>query len=128
MSLRSIYSFACAGFAAVVAAGSLAGCFSERGATAPPTGAELCTGTQPANVVRIVDFSFQPATLTVARGTTVRFVNCGTQQHTSTSDASAWNSGLLSTHVVFERAFDAAGSFPYHCNPHPSMRATVVVN
>ena len=40
MNTRAIYSFACAAFAALIATGSLAGCFSERVAgTTPPGGA-----------------------------------------------------------------------------------------
>jgi len=129
MNLRAIYSFACAAFAALVTVAGLGGCFSEHVTVAPPTGEELCAGAQPANVVRIIDFGFVPSNVTVARGATVTFVNCSAQsiQHTSTSDAGVWNSGLLARFATFERTFDAAGSFPYHCNPHPFMKGTVVV-
>jgi plastocyanin len=128
MNLRASYSFACAAFAALVAAGGLAGCFSEHVTFTPPTGQELCTGPQPADVVRIVDFGFSPATVTVARGQKVTWVNCSASatQHTSTSDAGAWDSGLLPQYATFVRTFDAAGSFPFHCNPHPFMKGTIV--
>jgi plastocyanin len=128
MSLKSIYSFTCAALAATVAAGSLAGCFSEHVEVTAPTGQELCTGALQPNVVRIIDFAFQPAQLAVTRGATVTFVNCGQIQHTSTSDTGAWDSGLLSTHATFEREFTTAGPFPFRCIPHPSMRGTVTVN
>jgi plastocyanin len=29
--------------------------------------------------------------------------------------------------MVYSRTFGAAGSFPYHCEPHPSMTGTVTV-
>ena len=38
-----------------------------------------------------------------------------------------WNSGLLSRYATFQRTFDAAGAFPYHCTPHPFMHGTVTV-
>ena len=127
MNAKSTYSYACAAFAAAVAVASLAGCFSEHVAITPPTGEELCSGIAPANVVRIQDFAFSPAQVTVAPGGTVIWVNCGTQQHSSTADGGAWDSGLLPRFTTFERRFDTAGNFPFHCTPHPFMQATVVV-
>ncbi|HEX8693459.1 MAG TPA: plastocyanin/azurin family copper-binding protein [Longimicrobium sp.] len=127
MKAHSTYSFACAAFAALVAASSLAGCFSDRGGITATDGEELCTGTQPANVVRISDFQFSPAQVTVASGQEVVWVNCGPSQHSSTSDADVWDSNVLPRFAVFRRTFTQAGSNPYHCEPHPSMRATVVV-
>ncbi|HEU0051922.1 MAG TPA: plastocyanin/azurin family copper-binding protein [Longimicrobium sp.] len=130
MNLKSVYCFAGAAFAALLAAGGLAGCFSERVSITPPTGQELCTGVAPPNVVRIQNFSFSPNVLNVARGTTVTFVNCeaGGIQHTSTSDTGLWNSNLLPQYTTFTRTFDAAGTFPFHCVPHPTMKGTVGVS
>lgn len=129
MSIRSSYSFACAAFAALVAVASTAGCFSERvaGADDEPTAEELCNGTQ-ANVVRIREYAFGPTSLQVSAGTKVYFANCDVDTHTSTSDAGVWDSGSLSPNTVYSRVFDAAGSYPYHCDPHPFMKGTVVVN
>jgi plastocyanin len=129
MSLRTTYSYACAAFAGLVAAAGLAGCFSEHVALTAPTGRGLCTGAQPANVVRIADFSFTPAQVTVAPGGTVTFVNCSAQgtEHSSTADAGAWDSGLLPQYATFDRTFRAAGTFAFHCVPHPFMKGTVVV-
>ena len=129
MNLRASYSFACAAFAALVAAGGLAGCFSEHVSVTAPTGQELCVGAQPADVVRIVDFGFSPAQVTVPKGGKVTWVNCSaaSTQHTSTSDTPKWNSGLLGQYATYEQTFDASGSFPYHCDPHPFMKGTVIV-
>jgi len=129
MNLRATYSFACAAFAALVTAAGLGGCFSEHVTVAPPTGEELCTGAQPAGVVRIVDFSFLPAQVPVARGGKVTWVNCtqGNIQHTSTADGATWDSHLLAKFATFEQTFAVAGSFPYHCTPHGFMKGTVVV-
>lgn len=130
INARSIYGYACAGCAAFTGAvlmASLAGCFSERSVTAPG-GEELCQGTLPANMVRISNFQFSPAQLSVARGATVTFVNCGPSAHTSTADAaSGWDSGLLQRFATFEVTLSQAGSNPYHCEPHPSMKGTITV-
>lgn len=129
MNLRATYSFACATFAALVTAAGLGGCFSEHVTVAPPTGEELCTGSQPAGVVRVVDFSFLPAQVTVAKGGKVTWVNCSQSniQHTSTADGATWDSHLLAKFATFEQTFDQVGSFPYHCTPHGFMKGTVVV-
>lgn len=39
----------------------------------------------------------------------------------------AWTSGLLAPGASFRRTFASAGTFPYHCDPHPGMKASVVV-
>jgi plastocyanin len=129
MSIRATCTLACAGLAALVAAVGLGGCFSDHTALSTPTGKDLCTGAQPAGVVRIVDFAFTPSQVAVARGGTVTFVNCSSSatQHSSTSDGGGWNSNLLPQYATFEQAFPAAGSFPYHCTPHPFMQGTVTV-
>jgi len=127
MNAKTTYSFACAAFAAVVAAGSLAGCFSERVEVTAPTGQELCVGVQPANVVRIQDFAFSPSQVTVSAGQTVTFVNCGQAQHTSTEDTDDWDSGLMAQYQTFE-VTPAAGTHPYHCEPHPFMQGTIIAN
>lgn len=77
--------------------------------------------------VTIVNFSFQPATLTIPVGTTVTWTNQDTAPHTSTSDTGVWNSGTLSTGQSYSRTFSQPGTFPYHCNVHPNMHGTVVV-
>lgn len=127
MNARAAYSFSCAAFALAVASASLAGCFSERVAgTDPPPTENLCEGT-PANVVQIRNFAFVQQSLAVSPGTTVTFVNCDTETHTSTSDAGVWDSGALTPGSRYQRTFSAAGSFPFHCTPHPSMTGTIVV-
>jgi plastocyanin len=81
-------------------------------------------------VVAVRDFTFVPAEVRVAPGTTVTWVNCepaNIDPHTSTSDGGAWDSGFLRPGESYSRTFDEAGSFPYHCTPHPFMRGTIVI-
>lgn len=109
-------------------------CFSERGGTAPAAGTE-CTvpiGSQvPGSTIVIIrNFGFEPASVTVRAGGTVTWVNCdasGQPSHTSTADAGAWNSPTLAPGEAFSQAFDQAGEFGYHCEPHPFMVGSVVV-
>lgn len=127
MNSRAAYSFSCAAFAAFIASASLAGCFSERVAVTEPPPGNLCEGT-PANVVQIRNFAFVQNNITVPRGTTVTFVNCDDGvTHTSTSDNGVWDSGPLAPTSSYQRTFGTAGAFPYHCDPHPSMKGTVTV-
>ena len=119
------------GLCAIAAAGLTASCFSERATDAgPPIDPAVClASTPPAGFVIIRNFTFQPAQLTVSRGSSVTWVNCESDgtAHTSTSDGAGWTSPLLSPLSGYSRTFSQPGSFPYHCEPHPGMRATVVV-
>jgi len=71
--------------------------------------------------------AYSPNPLTIAVGTTVRWTNDDTIPHTSTADASAWNSGNLNPGDHFDFMFAAAGTFTYHCTIHRGMVGTVVV-
>lgn len=112
---------------AVTLAGTAAACFSQRTGVTGPPGSQYCGGSPPANVVVIRDFSFTPGSIRVGVGATVIWANCGDEAHTSTSDGGAWSSQLISSGFTYSRTFDQAGSFAYHCEPHPFMTATVVV-
>jgi plastocyanin len=109
------------GLCAIAAAGLTASCFSDRS-----TAASTVCEASPC-VVNIRDFAFEPATLRVRAGATVRWVNQGPTSHTSTSDNAGWDSGFLAAGENYSRTFSSTGEFAYHCEPHPTMRATVIV-
>ena len=107
-------------------------CFSERSATtAPPTGeCQVPISATGSTLVAIRDFKFVPAFVRIRVGERVTWVNCdppGTEAHTSTSDGPAWDSGLMAPGAVFTFKFDQVGTLPYHCEPHPFMTGSVVV-
>jgi plastocyanin len=77
--------------------------------------------------VRIVDNRFRPRNITIERGTRVRWVNRGSNPHTSTSNRGLWDSGTLSPGERFTRRFGRRGTFRYHCEIHPSMTGTITV-
>src|SRR5688572_14095402 len=111
------------GLCAIAAAGLTASCFSERTTGASST----CDGTTVPCVVDIRDFAFEPAVLRVPAGATVTWLNTGQVAHTSTSDGAGWDSGTIAPGASHSRAFSAVGQFPYHCAPHPTMQATIIV-
>ncbi len=80
-------------------------------------------------IVVIHDFAFHPDTLVVHPGTTVTWVNCDAHAdaHTTTADGGQWDSPLIQAGSTYQRAFATAGTFSYHCTPHPFMKATVIV-
>ncbi len=77
--------------------------------------------------VRIVDFAFEPATITVSPGTTVVWTNVGPTAHTTTSRQRLWDSGILQKGASYRFTFDKPGAYDYWCVLHPSMLGTVIV-
>src|SRR5215813_11975870 len=71
--------------------------------------------------------AFAPDGLTVDAGTTVTWTNTDSVAHTSTSDATGWDSGIVAPGGQFSHSFQTAGTFRYHCAIHPGMVGTVVV-
>ncbi len=95
---------------------------------APPPAAE---GAQPVaaaaggGTVKMAGLSFAPATLTVARGTTVVFDNDDTAPHTVTARSGGVDSGVLDPGKQFSLA--VTDGFDYFCSIHPSMTAKIAV-
>jgi plastocyanin len=83
---------------------------------------------QPATAeVKVDNFSFGPATLTVAVGTTVTWTNRDDIPHTIVSTEKVFKSKVLDTDEKFSFTFDKAGTYPYFCSIHPKMTGSVVV-
>ncbi len=83
----------------------------------PPAGVE----------VKIDNFSFTPATVTVAAGTTVTWVNHDDIPHTVVSPDKVFKSKVLDTDEKFSFVFAKAGRYSYFCSVHPKMTGVVVV-
>jgi amicyanin len=80
------------------------------------------------NSVTIENFAFNPATITVKKGTTVTWTNKDSAAHTVTTDSgSGPTSQLLNQGDSYTFTFNTAGTFNYHCQPHPNMKGTVIV-
>ena len=78
--------------------------------------------------VEIKSFAFNPATLTIKIGDSITWTNKDSVKHTVTSDSgNELDSELLSQNEVYTHTFNSAGTFNYHCTPHPYMKAKIVV-
>jgi plastocyanin len=77
--------------------------------------------------VKIDNFSFGPATITVAVGTTVTWINRDDIPHTVVSDDKVFKSKALDTDDKFSFTFTKAGTYGYFCSLHPKMTGKVIV-
>ena len=111
---------------------------TQAGNTPTPTTGTTATATPsgPTKAITIDSstgsFGFNPTTITIAVGTTVTWTNTTGAPHTVTSDdGKSFDSGL-NTPIspnggTFSFTFSKAGTFTYHCQIHPSMKATIIV-
>ena len=77
--------------------------------------------------VVIKGFAFSPASITVKAGESVTWTTQDGTTHTVTADNAEFNSSNIASGATFTFKFDKAGSYPYHCSIHASMKGTVVV-
>jgi LPXTG-motif cell wall-anchored protein len=77
--------------------------------------------------VTIVDFDFQPGSVTVNVGDTVTWTNNGPTPHSATANDGSFDTGIMDAGQSGSHTFDAAGTFSYICTPHPNMTGTVTV-
>jgi plastocyanin len=97
---------------------------------APSTQTPVSGSTQTLMIVNDSNgsFGFNPTMLTIKAGTTVIWKNVSSVPHTVTSDdGQTFDSGNMAVGGTFQFTFKNAGTFSYHCNIHPYMRATIVV-
>ena len=77
--------------------------------------------------VKIDNFSFTPASITIAAGTTVTWTNRDDIPHTVVSDEKVFKSKVLDTDEKFSYTFSKPGTYPYFCSVHPKMTGKVIV-
>lgn len=77
--------------------------------------------------IEIREFRFSADTVRVPVNATVRWVNRDGVAHTSTADEGEWESPLIGPGETYTFRFRNAGTFPYHCTPHPFMRGVIIV-
>jgi plastocyanin len=85
------------------------------------------TGGSTGNIVNISNYTFSPASLTVAKGTTVKWTNNDQVVHTVTDDNGKFDSGNLPYGQSYSRTFSDTGTFHYHCSIHTYMKGTIIV-
>jgi plastocyanin len=79
--------------------------------------------------VVIDNFTYAPASLTVAVGTKVTWVNHDDVPHTVTSPSKprTLDSPTLDTDDKFSFEFKTAGTYDYFCAVHPKMTGQIIV-
>ncbi len=77
--------------------------------------------------VKIVEFTYVPDPVTIQVGGKVTWQNEDTAPHTATADDGSFDTGTLERGKIKSETFKQAGTFPYFCEIHPTMRGTVEV-
>jgi plastocyanin len=114
--------------AALLLTGVGCGGYSSSPASPSPAPAGSSSSvTIPMGAAPLGNRAYSPDEITVAVGSTVTWINTDTVAHTSTSNASGWNSGTIAPGQQFSSTLQTAGTFAYHCAIHPGMVGTVVV-
>jgi plastocyanin len=82
---------------------------------------------QDTSEVKIDNFTFGPPEMTVAVGTTVKFVNHDDIPHSVVDKNKAFRSKTLDTDDSFTFTFANAGTYDYFCGLHPQMTGKIIV-
>jgi plastocyanin len=77
--------------------------------------------------VTIKNFKFAPSTSSVHVGDTISWTNQDIAPHTATAKDGSWDTGTINKNKTGSHTFTKAGTFPYICSIHPSMKGTVTV-
>ena len=77
--------------------------------------------------VKIDNFVFGPAALTVTAGTTVTWVNQDDIPHTVVASDKSFKSKVLDSDERFSFTFTRPGEYDYYCSLHPHMTGKVIV-
>jgi plastocyanin len=80
-----------------------------------------------AKLITIDNFTFGPRELTVAAGTTVKWVNHDDIPHSVVNKDKTFRSKALDTDDSYSYTFASAGTFDYFCGLHPHMVGKVIV-
>lgn len=79
------------------------------------------------HTVKMEGMVFQPATLTVAPGDTVVWVNKDLVPHAAATTGPGFESKPVEFNQSFRHAFKTAGDIDYVCPFHPTMTGTIHV-
>jgi plastocyanin len=75
----------------------------------------------------ISNYSFQPNTITISKGTTIVWTNDDSVAHTIDSDVGHVDSDDISPGASYSVFFDYPGIYRYHGGIYPSMKGTIIV-
>ena len=115
---------------------SLVGCAQQQTVQQPPPvqqaqppaqqQGQVAVDVQPAvQEIKISGFAFNPAELTIAVGTSVKWVNEDSAPHAITSEN--FKSSTLSKGDSYSFRFATPGIYDYACSIHSSMKGQIIV-
>src|SRR5262245_26596711 len=125
---------------AVTAAVFASGCGGSSSAKTPATTSSPSGGSAPSGAsssgasssgsgVKIANFAFSPATLTVSGGAHVSVANDDSTAHTFTADdGHSFDTGSIDPGSTATVNAPKPGRYAYHCSIHPFMHGTLVVH
>ncbi len=99
-------------------------------ASAPAAGGAACSQSADAGQVAVAvkGFAFGPADIGAKVGQIVTFNNGDSAPHTATLDDGSCSTGTISSGSADGLLFSVAGSYPFHCKIHPTMKGTITVS
>ena len=77
--------------------------------------------------IHIAQFAFTPASIEVAAGSKVTWVNDDKAVHSVISDTTGFSSEPLKQGEQFSTTFSTPGTYKYHCGFHAYMTGSVTV-
>jgi plastocyanin len=78
-------------------------------------------------VVRVENFTFNPAEITVRPGTTVRWLNGDDIPHSIVAAGASFHSKPFDTDETYATTLTQAGEINYLCGLHPHMKGKIIV-
>ncbi|HLX35142.1 MAG TPA: plastocyanin/azurin family copper-binding protein [Candidatus Limnocylindrales bacterium] len=111
----------------VVALSACSGSGGAGGSQAAAPGG--CTVTTATGTVEagVADFQFNPTNVTAKVGDVITWKNSGPTDHTVTLDAGGCDTGHITTGSSASLTFTQAGTYPFHCSIHSSMKGTITI-
>ena len=114
------------------AAALVAGCGGSGTAKAPTPSGDSSSSSNAAHSsgsgIKIDNFAFSPATLTVSGDGPIAVANDDSTAHTFTADdGHSFDTGPIDTGASTSVTAPKSGRYPYHCTIHPFMHGTLVV-
>jgi plastocyanin len=124
-----------AALAVVASAGLLTSCSSSGGSSSPGGSSSSSTSSSSSaggtasgsTTVQVKNFSFEPDTLTVAKGTTVTWKFDDSAKHNVTDSKNTFKSKDLASGGSYSYKFNTAGTYNYICTIHQYMKASITV-
>jgi plastocyanin len=110
----------------------IAACGGSSSPSAPsadptPASSGSTTVTIPSGASIQTTSAFGANPLTISVGTTISWLNNDNTTHTSAADGNQWTSGNIPPGGRFNFTFPSAGRYTYHCQIHPNMVGTIIV-